>query len=120
MLPLFPTRRKVSSAHHRFLFRPGTLVYATASAVVADARHIAFVDRRVVNVVNHGDIHVVHGAVVEKVSIVPAPAFIPTTKVAVAVVDSAVETDLGGPEAFIEDEPAAAPTPISRSPQKTD
>jgi len=103
------------------LFGPGALVDAAVSAVVADPGHVALINHgRVVHVVNDGDVHVVHGAIVEKVSAVPTPAFIAVAEVAIAVVDSAIEADHRSPEAFIEDESTTTPGPVTRSPQETD
>src|SRR5713101_1955781 len=103
------------------LFGPRALVDAAVSAVVADAGDVGVIDhRRVVHVVNDGDVDVVHGTIVEKASAVPTATFIAVAEVAVPIVDSAIETHDRSPEAFIEDESAASPTPISWSPQETD
>jgi hypothetical protein len=41
--------------------------------------------------VNVGDVHVAHRTVVEKVSVIPTPAFKAHTEITEAVIDSAVE-----------------------------
>src|SRR5438876_8963313 len=120
MLSLVRDRGNVPLVSRPLLFRTRTLVDAAPSTVVTDASHIALIDRRVVNVVNHGDVHVVDGAVVEKACAVPAPALITSAEVAVAIVDPAIKSDHRPPKAFIENKSAATPSPISRGPQKTD
>src|SRR5438270_8735144 len=119
MLSLVGHRRSVPLACRNLLFRPGALINSAVSAVVADPSVALIDDRCVVNVVNHGDVHVVDRAIVEKVSALPPPAFVTVAKVAVAIIDSAIEAHSRAPITFIKDEPAAAPAPISRSPQKT-
>ena len=116
MLPLIGYGRKVSGACRGLLLRSGALVDAAVSAVVADSSLVANIDTRVVHVVNDGDVHVVDGAIVEKASTVPAPAFITVAEVAVAIVDPAIEAHYRAPEAFVEDESATAPSPVCRSP----
>ena len=49
---------------------------------------------------------------------VPTSAFIAFSEIAKAVIDTAIEADTRSPISFIENEPAAAPAPPSRSPQK--
>lgn len=75
----------------------------TIAAVVADAvNRGGIVDHRgVVNIVNIGDVHVAHRAVVEKLSALPSPALIAVTKISVAVTDAAVETYLLTPVAVV-------------------
>jgi hypothetical protein len=93
---------------------------STGAAVVADAVHGGIVDyRRVVNVVNVGDVHVVHRTVVVKLSVLPTSALIADTAIAKAVIDAAVEADLLTPVAAIPGEGAAAPTPVTGSPEQT-
>src|SRR5438105_9132221 len=120
MLSLVRDRGNVPLVSRPLLFRTRTLVDAASPAVVTDASHIALTDRGVVNVVNYGDIHIVDGAIVKKVSAIPAPAFITAAEIAVAIVDPAIESDHRSPETFIENKSATTPAPISGSPQKTD
>src|SRR6266567_1436089 len=121
MLPLIGYGRKVPGVGRGLLFGPGALVDAAVSAVIADPGHVALINHgRVVHVVNDGDVHIVHGAVVEKAIAVPTPAFIAAAEIAVAIVDSAIEANYRSPEAFIKDESAAAPGPVCRSPQEPD
>src|SRR5271169_209702 len=119
MLCLRRNRSDVPLTRRRLFFRPWTHVDATIAPVEADMVHRLVDYSRVVNVVNHLDVHVEHGTVVEKVSAVPTPAFKSQTKIAKAVIDPAVETDVRTPVAVIENKPVAAPTPIPRRPQKT-
>ena len=69
-------RRNVPFALGCFFLRSSPGVDSTLTAVVADAVHGDVVDPSVVNVVDHGDVHVVHFAVIKKVSVIPAAAFV--------------------------------------------
>src|SRR6266849_2375870 len=121
MLSLSGYRRDMSLTFRGFLFTGRTHIDPTVAAVVADAVHYGGVvnNRRVVNVVDVGDVYIVHRAVVEKPAAVPTPAFVAVSKVAVTVVDPAVEADTRTPIAFMENKSVAAPTPIGWSPEKT-
>src|SRR5580704_3146284 len=120
MLLLNSYRRQVSFMFSLHLFRPGALIDATRAAVIADPVRGVVVDyRRVVNIMNVGDIHVVDGAIVEKVPAVPSSTFIAVAEVAESVIDSAIESDLRAPIAFMENECFAAPAPPARSPKET-
>src|SRR5579864_1131375 len=105
----------------RSLFLPRRArVDPTIAAVVADPVHGGVVDHgRVVNIVNVGHVHIVHGTVVEKPVVVPTSAFISVAEVAEAIVDSAIETDSRTPIAFMEQKSVAAPAPIARGPEET-
>ena len=109
MLPLIGDGWKVPFVSRPFLFGPGALVDAAVSAVVADPWRIPVVDGRFVHVVNDCDVHVVNGTIVEKTLTFPTPAFITVAKVAVAIVNSAIEAHHRTPETFVENEAAAAP-----------
>ena len=105
---------------HRLFLSRWTPVDPTVAAVVTDPVHCGVVDHRgVVNIVNLGDVDVVHRTVVVKLSVLPASAFIAVTKVSVAVTDPAIETYLRTPVAIIEDLSVADPTPIGWSPEQT-
>src|ERR1700732_1117132 len=120
MLSLNFHRGDMSLVCHSLFLRRWTRSDPTVAPVIADAVHRGIVDHRgVVNVVNVGDVHVVHGAVVVKLSALPTSALIALTKVSVAVTHSSVETYLLTPVAIIEDISAAAPTPIGWSPEQT-
>src|ERR1700680_763947 len=106
---------------HGLLLRRRARVDPTIAAVVADPVHRRIVDHRgVVSVGNVGDVHVVHRTIVGEASVVPAPAFITLPGVAVAIIDSAVETYVRTPVAIIEDISVVIPTPIAWGPQETD
>ena len=62
MLSLSGYRRNMSLTHGSLLLRCGTRVDPTIATVVADAVHYSSVvnNRRVVNVVDIGDVHIVH------------------------------------------------------------
>src|SRR6185312_14109580 len=51
-------------------------------------------------------------------STVPAPAFVPVSKIAVSVVNASVETDMRSPVPFVENECLSFPSPIAGSPEK--
>src|ERR1700728_1894927 len=101
--------RNVSPLVSSLLLGSRTRVYAAVASVVADASHVRVVDdRRVIDVVHHGRVHVVDGLVVGEMAVVPAAAFISMTGVAVPVIDAAVEPDLLTPVPLVKDERAAA------------
>src|SRR5882672_10095312 len=117
MLGLNGDWRNMPFTSHSLLFPRRARADTPVTSVVADTVHGGSVDHgRVVNVVDNGDVHVVHGAVVEKVAVVPTSAFVAISKVAVSVVDTAVEADLRTPIAFVESKSAFVPRPISWSP----
>src|ERR1022692_1068696 len=98
-----------------------TRVDPARASVVADPVHRSTVDHcGVVNVVNTGDAHIIHGAVVVELSALPTSTLIALTKVPIAVTDPAIKTYLRTPVAVIENITVAAPTPVSRSPEQTD
>src|SRR6266404_9940848 len=120
MLNLNRCRRNMFLSRRSLFFRLRTTVDSTVAAVVADASDRRIMHGRVVNVVNLGDINVVHCSVVEKAAIFPTPAFVALTEVGKAVHDPAVETDARTPVAVIKNKALAAPAPIARSPKETD
>src|ERR1700757_3278632 len=120
MLSLNRSRRNVSLLRRSLLFGCRTRADSTIAAVVTDGVHRGVTNGCVVDVVNFSDIYVVHGTVVEKVSVIPTPTLITVTEIAKTVTDPAVETDMWTPIAFIKDKPVADPSPIGRSPQETD
>jgi hypothetical protein len=85
--------RDVPLVYRGLLCGPRACRNATGATVIADAIHCGVVDhRRVVNIVNVGDVHVVHRTVVVKLSVLPTSAFIALTKASVAITDPAAET----------------------------
>src|SRR5208282_4940418 len=103
-----------------FFLSIGTSVDAAIATIETDAGDGGLIDPCVVDVVNYIDVHVQDRAVIEKVSVVPAPAFETMAKVTESIVDPAVETYLRAPIAVIENIAAVSPTPIAWSPEKTD
>src|ERR1017187_5452334 len=65
-------------------------------------------------------IHMIYGRVVEEMPALPATALIAVAEVAEAIVNPAIETYCRAPITIIENESAAAPTPIARSPKVAD
>ena len=103
------------------LLRAGTRLNTARSPVEAGMHaHIYIVDVYVIHVgvVNDRRIHMHHGSVIGKVTALPAPAPEARAAIAEAVVNAAIEADVRPPVAFMEDECAAAPAPIARSPQQ--
>src|SRR5208283_5640855 len=91
---------------------------STLAAVIADTVNRRVIDhRRVVNIVNVGDIDVVHRSVVIELAVVPASAFVAMAEISVTVSDAAVEANLRPPIALIEKESVTTPTPVRRSPE---
>src|SRR3981189_778822 len=78
------------------------LVDPSVAAVIADTRMTIIVNhRRVVCVVVHRHVYVVHRPVVIKMIVFPTPAFIAVAEVAESIVDSAVETNYRAPITFV-------------------
>src|SRR2546425_7002082 len=121
MLSLIRDRREMSLTRERLLLARRTRADATVAAVVADAVHGGAVDHGgVVNIVNGGDVHIRHRAVVEKPAAFPASAVVAVAEVSEAVVDAAVETDLRTPITFIENKSVAEPGPVTGGPVVAD
>jgi hypothetical protein len=74
-------------------------------------------DGAVISIVNDGRVHACDSGVVGEVSALPGSAFISSSAVAEAVVDSAVEAYLLAPIAIVETIKSAFIAPIGRSPQ---
>src|SRR5580692_6801323 len=119
MFILSSHRRNTPLVRETFFLCRRTPVNAATAAVVADPGLVVVDDRRVVHIVNVGDVHVVDRTVVEEVSVLPASAFITIAKISVTVTDSAVEADVQSPVAFIEGIAVAGPAPISGRPEIT-
>ena len=77
-------------------------VDSTLAAVIAHPVDGRVIDHsRVVDIVNVGDVNVVHRAVVIELAVVPASALVAVAEISVAVGDAAIETDLRSPIAFM-------------------
>ena len=104
------------------LLGAGTGLYATGAAVEAGVvRDVDVVDDGAVDVgvVNIGDVHVIYGGVVGKVAAIPASACVAGAEEAEAVVDAAVEADVGAPVAFMEAVDASGEAPVGWGPEVT-
>src|SRR5208282_132619 len=120
MLRLSRYRRNMPVTRRSLFLLGRTRADSTIAAVITDAALVVVRHMGVVNIVNVGHVHVAHGTVVEKVSVIPAPTLEARTEVAEAVIDPAVETYVWAPVAVIENKSVAAPTPIGWRPQETD
>jgi len=94
MLRLCGHRPNVTIPCGNLILRPWTRSYPTRPAVVAHVIDRDVGDLLFVYVVNIDDIDIGHGAVIEEVPAIPASANEAEAKIAEAVVDSAIETDM--------------------------
>jgi hypothetical protein len=103
---------------HGLLLRRGTRADPTIPAVVADAVDGGVVDdRRVVDIVDVGDIHIARRTVVVELPVLPASPLITVTVISIAVTDATVKAYLLAPVSVVENISVAAPTPIGGSPE---
>src|SRR5258708_13114919 len=109
MLNLNRGRRNMSFMRDSLLLRCRTRVDSAVAAVVADAGLRPVDHRLVVNVVNYGDVHVVHRLVVEEAVVVPTSPFVTFTEVAEAIVDPPIHPDPHTPITFIKTQPPPPP-----------
>src|SRR5580658_2858121 len=120
MLRLGSHRRNVPPTCRGFLLSCGTCLDSPIASVVAHPIHSDVIDRGVVNIVDVGDVHICDGAVIEEMSIVPAPAREAHPEVAESVVDAAIKSYRRPPKTLVENKRVAAPSPPARSPEETD
>ncbi len=121
MLRLGGYRRDVPFAHSGLILGSWPCRRSTIAAVKAGAPRSRIVDYGcVVHIMDIGDVHIVDGTVVEEASIVPAAPSVAVAEISIAVINPAVETDLGSPVALMEDKPSTFPTPPARRPQIAD
>src|SRR6266403_2218286 len=118
MLSLIRHWREMSPTSESFLLARRPRGNATVTAVEAYAFVVPVDHSGVVDVVNDGDIHIVHGTVIEKPAAFPASTFVTIAEVSITVVDAAVETDLRPPITLIEEISVAAPCPVAGGPDK--
>src|SRR5579862_2621779 len=90
-------------------------VFATVEAGV----YVVDDHRARVRIVNHGDVHVRNGAVVEEMSATPFAARETDAAVAEAVVNATVEADVRAPISGVPTVRSARPTPIAGRPEKS-
>ena len=102
---------------------PFALAYASLdpvrTAIEADAIDIVHHHRAVVRIVNHRDVDVGHGAIVDKLSATPFAAPKAYARVAVAIIDPAIKADVRAPVAAMPHIDAFRKAPITRRPQQT-
>jgi hypothetical protein len=99
---------------------PGAHLQSALSAVEAhaDAAAAIIAHGAVVNVMHDRNIHIVVGAVVIEVSAAPVAALVADANIAVAVIDSAVETDVGTPVATVKPIAVIVVAPVAGRPQR--
>lgn len=115
MLGLNGYGRNVFLSCRGLFFSPRSRVDPTIAAVVADPvdGRVVVDDGGVVNVVDHGGVHVVHRTVVKEAIAVPTPAFVAVTEVAEAIHHAAVEADTRRPVALMEYIAVVGPGPVA-------
>src|SRR5215471_8701653 len=100
MLYLGLNRGEMAFVHRRLLLSGRTRRNPALATVVADAIYGCVVDhRRVVNVVNFGDVHVIDGTVVVELTAIPAATLIALAEISVPIVNATIEANDGAPEA---------------------
>lgn len=77
-------------------------------------------DAVVINVLDHVDIDVIHGAVICETVVIPISALITAAYISEAVIDATIKPDMGPPIAVMPGIPIAVKAPIRRSPERTD
>ncbi len=75
-------------------------------------------DGLVVNVVDICNVNIVYGTVVVEGSVVPVPALVAFSAVAVAVIHATVEADFGPPVSIVKSVRAIVPAPVARRPKQ--
>ena len=111
--------RSMRRAHCR-QFRGSRLDLNSAGAAVETdtaASPVVIADRAVVEVVVHGDVYVVDGAIVVKVPTAPVTTLIAVADVTESVVDPAIVADVLTPVAAIEPVVVMPVAPVARGPQ---
>lgn len=104
------------------LLRCGPRLNAALATVVAHIGHVRVVDdgRVVVNVPHIRNVYVIHATVVVKLAVPPVAAVVAISVISVAVVDPAIETDLGSPVTRVPEIRILIPSPIAGGPEITD
>src|SRR6516225_4355142 len=100
-----------------FLRRPHCC--SARSAIEADSRCTGFNVNCLLVDMSDGDVaEIVHRSIVDEHAIVPPATLIADAAVAKAVIDSAIETNVGAPIARVPYVDPVAPAPITRRPQQ--
>lgn len=97
-----------------------TNLNTAASAVVADTVDHRIIDGLVVNVMNHRDVYVIHGAVIAKRAIVPVRAVISAARITKSVVDAAIKSDMRTPVSVMKKVASTIESPVGRGPKRAD
>src|SRR5271155_416143 len=100
----------------RLFLRGGARRESAGASVIAHVVHVDVIDDHDLGVDVRYVRDVVDRSVVEEGSIVPIPALIAYASVAEAVVDAAVESNLGTPIALVKDKRSIGPAPVTRGP----
>jgi len=99
----------------------GSRLDATLSAVEADTRAAAPVvsaNGAVVDIVNHGDVDVIDGAIVVEVSAAPVAALIADAAIAIAVINAAIVADVRSPVATVKAVAVMVVAPVAGGPER--
>src|SRR5580658_1559320 len=121
MLSLRGYWRHMSLIGRRFFLRRWTRLNPPGAPVVAHAVYRRAVHhRRVVNVVDVGDVHIGGRAVIEEVSIVPTSARKTHAEVTESITDPAIEPNLGPPVTLVKDKCVTTPAPVAWGPEESD
>ena len=121
ILNLRPHRHCVLFMPCRQFRRSGSYLQAARSAIKADTSATAVVSANgtVVNVVNHGDIHIVDRAVVVKVSTAPITALVANANITVSIIDATIVADVRPPVATVKAIMVMVVAPVARGPERT-
>ena len=118
MLRLCCRRLCVLFARVSFFLRPRFPVHSTRTVKAGTVDRCIVVDYRlVIHIVNLGDVHVVHSPVVVEIVSPPISPFITFSRVSIAIIYPAIETDARSPVTVIPYVCPVIPSPISRRPQ---
>ena len=108
-------RCSVRLMHGRQFRRPRRRPDASRSAVITYAGVVRVVGHRTtINVVHHGDVHVIDRAVVVEMAAAPVTALVAVSYVAIAVVDAAIVADVLAPVARVKPVGRYSRSPSSR------
>src|SRR5438552_10743627 len=120
MLRLRVCRFKMTFACRGFFETSRTSINSARASVITNTIHRdVVIDDRLVVDVNVRNVDVVDGAVIVKAVAAPISAFITRSKVAEAIIDAAVESDVRTPVPCVPNVHTSTPTPIAGRPQHT-
>jgi len=120
ILDLCPHGRGMCLMTSRQFRGPGAHLQSALSAVEAHtcAAAVVSADAAVVNVMHHGDVHIVDRAVVIEVSAAPVAALVADADIAKAVVHAAIEADMRTPVATVKPIAVIVVAPVAGRPQR--